>query len=109
MSPAVALPLAIVAAYLVGSIDFAVIVGRMYGVDIHQEGSGNPGMSNVLRTMGRVPAAMVFIGDTLKGTIGAAMGWVASGSPDPAVHWAFLAGLAAVVGHCYPIFHRFKG
>ncbi|MET0697828.1 MAG: glycerol-3-phosphate 1-O-acyltransferase PlsY [Acidimicrobiia bacterium] len=109
MSPAVALPLAIVAAYLVGSIDFAVIVGRMYGVDIHQEGSGNPGMSNVLRTMGRVPAAMVFIGDTLKGTIGAAMGWAASGSPDPAVHWAFLAGLAAVVGHCYPIFHRFKG
>ena len=109
MSPAVALPLAIVAAYLVGSIDFAVIVGRMYGVDIHQEGSGNPGMSNVLRTMGRVPAAMVFIGDTLKGTIGAAMGWVASGSLDPAVHWAFLAGLAAVVGHCYPIFHRFKG
>jgi len=109
MSPAVALPLAIVAAYLVGSIDFAVIVGRMYGVDIRQEGSGNPGMSNVLRTMGRVPAAMVFIGDTLKGTIGAAMGWVASGSPDPAVHWAFLAGLAAVVGHCYPIFHRFKG
>jgi glycerol-3-phosphate acyltransferase PlsY len=109
MSPAVALPLAIVAAYLVGSIDFAVIVGRMYGVDIHQEGSGNPGMSNVLRTMGRVPAAMVFIGDTLKGTIGAAMGWVASGSPDPAVHWAFLAGLAAVVGHCYPIFHGFKG
>jgi len=109
MSPAVALPLAMIAAYLVGSIDFAVIVGRMYGVDIHQEGSGNPGMSNVLRTMGRVPAAMVFIGDTLKGTIGAAMGWVASGSPDPAVHWAFLAGLAAVVGHCYPIFHRFRG
>ncbi|MET0565413.1 MAG: glycerol-3-phosphate 1-O-acyltransferase PlsY [Acidimicrobiia bacterium] len=109
MSPAVALPLAVVAAYLVGSIDFAVIVGRMYGVDIHQEGSGNPGMSNVLRTMGRVPAAMVFIGDTLKGTIGAAMGWVASGSADPAVHWAFLAGLAAVVGHCYPIFHGFKG
>ncbi len=109
MSPAVALPLAIIAAYLVGSIDFAVIVGRMYGVDIHQEGSGNPGMSNVLRTMGRVPAAMVFIGDTLKGTIGAAMGWVASGSPDPTVHWAFLAGLAAVVGHCYPVFHRFKG
>jgi acyl phosphate:glycerol-3-phosphate acyltransferase len=109
MSPAVALPLAIIAAYLVGSVDFAVIVGRMYGVDIHQEGSGNPGMSNVLRTMGRVPAAMVFIGDTLKGTIGAAMGWVASGSPDPAVHWAFLAGLAAVVGHCYPIFHGFKG
>ena len=109
MPPPVALPLAIVAAYLVGSIDFAVIVARMHGVDIHQEGSGNPGMSNVLRTLGRVPAAMVFIGDTLKGTIGAAMGMVASGVPDPMVHWAFLTGLAAVVGHCYPIFHRFKG
>jgi glycerol-3-phosphate acyltransferase PlsY len=110
MPPAVALPLAIVAAYLVGSIDFAVIVGRMHGVDIHKEGSGNPGMSNVLRTMGRVPAAMVFVGDTLKGTIGAAMGMVAAGPPyDPMVHWAFLAGLAAVVGHCYPVFHGFKG
>jgi glycerol-3-phosphate acyltransferase PlsY len=64
----------------------------------------------VLRTMGRVPAAMVFIGDTLKGTIGAAMGMVAAGAPyDPMVHWAFLTGLAAVVGHCYPIFHGFKG
>lgn len=109
MSPAVALPLALVAAYLVGSIDFAVIVARMHGVDIHQAGSGNPGTSNVLRTLGRVPAAMVFIGDTLKGTIGAAMGMVASGTADPTVHWAFLAGLAVVVGHCYPVFHRFKG
>jgi glycerol-3-phosphate acyltransferase PlsY len=109
MSPAIALPLGLVAAYLVGSIDFAVIVSRMHGVDIHQAGSGNPGTSNVLRTLGRVPAAMVFIGDTLKGTIGAAMGMVASGISDPTVHWAFLAGLAAVIGHCYPVFHGFRG
>jgi glycerol-3-phosphate acyltransferase PlsY len=109
MSPALAVPLALLAAYLVGSIDFAVIVGRMHGVDIHQEGSGNPGTSNVLRTLGKVPAAMVFIGDTLKGTVGAAMGMVASGVPDPQVHWAFAAGLAAVIGHCYPVFHKFKG
>jgi glycerol-3-phosphate acyltransferase PlsY len=52
---------------------------------------------------------MVFVGDTLKGTVGAAMGMVASGTSDPMVHWALLAGLAAVVGHCYPVFHRFKG
>jgi len=109
MSPALALLLGLIAAYLVGSIDFAVIVARMHGVDIHQAGSGNPGTSNVLRTVGRVPAAMVFVGDTLKGTIGAAMGMVAAGASDPAVHWAFLAGLAAVIGHCYPVFHRFKG
>lgn len=109
MPPALAIPLALIAAYLVGSIDFAVIVGRMHGVDIHKEGSGNPGTSNVLRTLGKVPAAMVFVGDTLKGTIGAAMGMVASGTLDPTVHWAFAAGFAAVVGHCYPVFHRFKG
>ncbi|HUF94552.1 MAG TPA: glycerol-3-phosphate 1-O-acyltransferase PlsY [Acidimicrobiia bacterium] len=103
------LAIAIAAAYIVGSIDFAVVIGRMHGIDIHQEGSGNPGASNVLRTLGRLPAAMVFVGDTLKGTVGAAMGMVASGTSDPMVHWALLGGLAAVVGHCYPVFHRFKG
>lgn len=102
--------LAIVAAYIVGSIDFAVIVGRMHGVDIHQVGSGNPGASNVARSIGKFPAAMVLIGDTMKGVIGAAMGAVAAAPPwDPQVEWAFVAGLAAVVGHCYPIFHKFKG
>lgn len=101
--------LGVIAAYLIGSIDFAVLVGRMHGIDIHQEGSGNPGASNVLRTLGRGPAAMVLAGDTLKGTIGAAMGMIASGTVDPMVHWAFLAGLAATIGHCYPVFHRFKG
>jgi glycerol-3-phosphate acyltransferase PlsY len=109
MPTPLAISLAIVLAYLVGSIDFAVVVGRMHGIDIHQEGSGNPGTSNVLRTLGRLPAIMVFVGDTLKGTIGAAMGWYASGVPDFQVHWAFLAGLAAMVGHCYPVFSRFKG
>lgn len=101
--------LAILAAYVIGSIDFAVVVGRMHGVDIHEVGSGNPGASNVLRSIGKVPAAMVLIGDTLKGVVGAAMGMIAAGSTNPQVEWAFLAGLAAVVGHCYPVFHRFKG
>ncbi|MGD2102553.1 MAG: glycerol-3-phosphate 1-O-acyltransferase PlsY [Acidimicrobiia bacterium] len=107
MTPAIAL--AIAAAYVVGSIDFAVIIARMNGVDIHEVGSGNPGASNVLRSVGRVPAALVLLGDTMKGVIAAAMGMIAAGSTDPTVQWAFLAGLAAVVGHCYPVFHRFKG
>ncbi|HIE21638.1 MAG TPA: glycerol-3-phosphate 1-O-acyltransferase PlsY [Acidimicrobiia bacterium] len=101
--------LALVAAYVVGSIDFAVIVARLHGVDITEVGSGNPGASNVLRTLGKAPAAAVIAGDTLKGVIAAAMGMVASGVADPMVHWAFAAGLAAVLGHCYPVFHRFKG
>lgn len=101
--------LALVAAYLVGSFDFAVVVGRMHGVDIREVGSGNPGTSNVLRTLGRFPAAMVLTGDLLKGVVAAAMGMVASGAVDATVHWAFAAGLAAVIGHCYPVFHRFRG
>lgn len=101
--------LAVLAAYVIGSIDFAVIVARMHGVDIREVGSGNPGASNVLRSVGRVPGTMVLVGDTLKGVVGAAMGMVASGTADPQIEWAFLAGFAAVVGHCYPIFHRFRG
>lgn len=103
------LGLALVAAYVVGSIDFAVIVARMHGVDIREVGSGNPGASNVFRSIGRFPAAMVLVGDTLKGVIAAAMGMIAAVSTDPQIHWAFLAGLAGVVGHCYPLFHRFRG
>lgn len=109
MATSIAIPLALAGAYVVGSIDFAVVVARMYGVDIHQVGSGNPGTSNVLRTLGRLPAVMVFVGDMLKGVVAAAMGMIASGLADPQIHWAFAAGLAAVVGHCYPVFHRFKG
>ncbi len=106
--------IALIAAYVVGSVNFALFVGRMHGVDIRQEGSGNPGMSNVLRTIGKMPAAMVLVGDTLKGVIGAYMGAVAGGmgTSAPATglsHWAFAGGLAAVIGHCYPVFHKFKG
>jgi acyl phosphate:glycerol-3-phosphate acyltransferase len=101
--------LALVAAYVVGSIDFAVIIARMHGVDIHEVGSGNPGASNVLRSIGRFPAAMVLVGDTMKGVVGAAMGMIGATVVDFQSEWAFLAGLLAVVGHCYPVFHRFKG
>lgn len=101
--------LALAAAYVVGSIDFAVIVARMHGVDIHDVGSGNPGASNVLRSIGKFPAAMVLLGDTMKGVVGAAMGMIAAGTTDTVTQWAFLAGLCAVIGHCYPVFHRFKG
>lgn len=107
MTETLAVALAIAAAYLIGSVDFAVVVARMHGVDIHQAGSGNPGAANVLRTLGRGPAGAVLVGDTLKGVIAAGLGMVVGA--DPVGPWAFAAGLAAVVGHCYPIFHRFRG
>jgi len=98
---------ALVAAYLIGSLDFAVVVGRMHGVNIHEVGSGNPGTANVLRTLGKGPAAMVFIGDLMKGVIAAAIGMVVSNDPHSALTIA--SGLAAVIGHCFPVYHRFRG
>ena len=100
---------ALLVSYLIGSVDFAVVVARMHGIDIHEVGSGNPGTSNVMRTLGRGPAVMVFVGDTLKGVIAAAVGAFMIAGADPLSPWAFATGLAAVVGHCYPVYHGFKG
>ncbi len=97
-------PFALVAAYIVGSLDFAVVVARSHGVDIYAVGSGNPGTSNVMRSLGRGAAAMTMVGDLLKGFVGAAMGFVALGTVGAAA-----GGSLAVVGHCFPVFHRFRG
>ena len=102
--------LAVAAGYVIGSVDFAVVVARSKGIDIHSVGSGNPGTSNVLRTMGRGPAAMVLLGDMLKGFIAAAIGWLAGGGGDPVLSSVgYAAVFAAVVGHAYPVFHGFRG
>jgi glycerol-3-phosphate acyltransferase PlsY len=95
---------AIAAGYLIGSIDLGVILPRLAGVDIYEVGSGNPGTTNVLRTLGRTAAAAVLAGDIVKGLAAASLGSAAG--PD----WVgYAAGLAAVVGHCYPVWHRFRG
>jgi len=95
---------AIAAGYLIGSIDLGVILPRLAGVDIYGVGSGNPGTTNVLRTLGRTAAAAVLAGDIVKGLAAAALG--SAVGPD----WVgYAAGLAAVVGHCYPVWHRFRG
>lgn len=93
-----------VGAYAFGSVDFAVLVSRARGVDIYSVGSGNPGASNVLRTMGRAPALAVLVGDFSKGAIAAGVG-LAVGD----VTLASAAGFFAVLGHCFPVFHRFHG
>ncbi|HLE39391.1 MAG TPA: glycerol-3-phosphate 1-O-acyltransferase PlsY [Acidimicrobiia bacterium] len=95
---------AVVGAYLLGSVDFGVIVPRMRGIDIYSRGSGNPGATNVLRSMGRKAAAAVMLGDLAKGCAAAAIGDLVGGEAV-----GFASGFAAVVGHCYPIWHRFRG
>jgi len=86
---------------LLGSINFAYITARIKDIDISSEGSGNPGTSNVLRTLGKGSAAIVLFGDLLKGAI-------------PIIffyqdQYFLVYGLAAVVGHIYPVFYKFKG
>lgn len=103
---------ALLVGYLIGSIDFAVLVGKLNGVDIYSVGSGNPGTSNVLRTMGKSAAAAVLIGDLLKGVVAAAVGGLMAPTGDGILQGSALAaaaGTMAVVGHCYPAFHKLKG
>jgi glycerol-3-phosphate acyltransferase PlsY len=94
----------VVLAYLIGSIDFGVIVPRMLGVDIYAVGSGNPGTSNVFRTMGKKAAGLVLLGDALKGLAAVAIADLWAGGTTP-----FIAAFAAVAGHIFPAWHRFKG
>ena len=96
--------LAIAIGYLVGSIDFGVIVPRLMGIDIYEHGSGNPGTSNVFRTLGKKAASVVLLGDLAKGLTAAAVGDLMAGETI-----GFAAGCAAVVGHVFPVWHRFKG
>jgi glycerol-3-phosphate acyltransferase PlsY len=96
--------LSVIAGYLIGSIDFGVLVPRLFGVDIYAAGSGNPGASNVLRTMGRRMAALVMLGDIAKGVAAAAVGDLVGGE-----FVGFAAGFAAVVGHCFPVWHHLRG
>jgi glycerol-3-phosphate acyltransferase PlsY len=95
---------AVAAGYLIGGVDFGVIVPRLAGVDIYGTGSGNPGATNVLRTMGRAAAAAVLLGDLLKGLVAALVGDLVGGEAV-----GFAAGFAAVLGHCFPVWHRFRG
>lgn len=95
--------------YLIGSVPWAVIVAKRSGVDIFSVGSGNPGATNVLRTLGKLSGYLVFFLDFLKGVL--AVCWfqipLFSFSGDSSLA---LWGLpAAVLGHTYPLFTKFRG
>lgn len=99
--------LVLIISYILGSIPIGLIVGKVSrGIDIRQFGSGNIGATNVLRTLGIVPATVVFIGDTLKG-LGAVLIARSLLSDYPMV--IVLAGLAAIAGHSASVFLGFKG
>lgn len=90
--------------YFVGNISPATLVGRIHGVDIRKEGSGNPGTTNVLRTLGKKAAACTLLIDVLKGFLPAFLaGMFLSGLA------AILCGTAALLGHMWPVCFRFRG
>ena len=93
-------------AYLFGSISTAIIVCKIMSLpDPRSQGSGNPGATNVLRVGGKKPAAITLVGDMLKGLIPVAIAQLFNIS-DLALA---LVGLAAFLGHLYPVFFGFKG
>ncbi len=93
-------------AYLLGSISSAIIVCRLMGLpDPRTQGSGNPGATNVLRLGGKKAAALTLLGDMLKGFLPVLAGNLL-GLPEPVLAGA---GLAAFLGHLYPLFFGFKG
>lgn len=96
---------ALAAAYAIGSIPFAVIAGRLAGADVRLQGSRNPGATNVLRTLGPGAGAAVAALDIAKGAVSVLVAQrITSSEPVAAA-----AGAAAVVGHVFPLWLRFRG
>jgi glycerol-3-phosphate acyltransferase PlsY len=98
--------LLVIGAYLLGSISSAIIVCRLMGLpDPRTQGSNNPGATNVLRLGGKKPAAITLLGDSLKGFIPMVAAHLLDASPLILA----LTGMAAFLGHLYPLFFDFKG
>ncbi|WP_020616695.1 glycerol-3-phosphate 1-O-acyltransferase PlsY [Paenibacillus daejeonensis] len=100
--------LGVVISYLLGSIAFSIVIAKwVKGIDIRQHGSGNAGATNTLRVLGKGPAVLVLLLDAAKGIAAVLIGcWLGGENPE----WvAALCGLAAVLGHNWPIWFRFKG
>ena len=104
----------IIISYLLGSINSSIIISRtMYNDDIRKHGSGNAGLTNVLRTYGKKAAALTLVGDMLKGIVSIAIAGVVFGFlyfggisfSQP----CYIAGMFAVLGHVFPIYYGFKG
>ena len=111
---ALLLAAAAAAAYLLGRIDFGVVVSRLvYREDVRSKGSGNAGATNMLRTYGKAAAALTLAGDLGKGVLSVALGRLLFGlctvSPEWAVYGGYVAAIFAVCGHLWPVWFGFKG
>jgi glycerol-3-phosphate acyltransferase PlsY len=95
------------AAYLLGSIPFGLLLSRLFGGgDVRTSGSGNIGATNVARVAGPFPGILTLLLDAGKG---AAAVWLAARFSNESATWMMIAVLAALLGHCFPIWLRFRG
>ena len=95
---------AVVLSYLSGSIPFAAIAGRLRGVDLRKQGSGNLGATNVFRVLGWKIGVLVFLADALKGALPVLYLPPRIAGPRDPIVWAIACGIAAIVGHVRPLF-----
>ena len=101
---------AVIAAYLIGSLSFAVIVSKYYGMDDPRTyGSGNPGATNVLRSGKKKAAALTLLGDALKGLAAVVLARCLQDALNLSDIAIAAVAVAALVGHMWPIFFGFKG
>lgn len=102
-----------VIAYVIGSVNFSVIISKkIAGFDVRERGSGNAGTTNMLRSVGKGPAALTLILDILKGVVPILIARFIVGNIASEANTAILvqlAGFFAVVGHTFPVFFGFKG
>lgn len=101
----------IILGYLIGSIPVGFILGKLVrGIDIREHGSGNIGMTNVMRILGVKAGVFVFFADIAKGAAAVALAWaILAYSPNMVVWGQVAGGAAAIVGHSWPIYIGFKG
>ena len=96
-----------VGAYLLGSIPFGLLLARVFGGgDVRKSGSGNIGATNVARVAGTLPGILTLLLDTAKG---AAAVWLAARISNDSASWMMIAALAALLGHCFPVWLKFRG
>jgi len=96
-----------VISYLIGSINTSIIAGKlMAGIDVREHGSGNAGATNALRTLGKKGGLVVVLGDCFKAIIACILGSLLT---DWSYLGIYVAGIAAVLGHNFPIYFKFKG
>lgn len=103
-------PLAALAAYILGSVPFAILSSRLFGLaDPRSYGSKNPGATNVLRSGNKLAAVFTLIGDSAKGGVAVVLAQKYAGEVGLGSWFVVIVALAVFFGHIYPVFLRFKG